>query len=97
MKIFYTEDFFRQLKKLPKHFSGIFDELDAFLQNYELKKSDSIGKDCFKIRFSPADFHGGKSGALRVIVLFHATKNGLVSVAVFAKSDAENISKTQKM
>jgi len=78
MNVRYLSVFLRQFKKLPRHFYSVEDELYEFLKDYRPKQTETIGKSCFKIRWSPSKSGKGKSGSLRIIVLFLVVDDTLV-------------------
>lgn len=67
----YTEEFYRQLKRLAKRYRSLADDLDA-LQHQLMENPDSgvsLGGGKHKIRLGVKSKGGGKRGGLRVITL----------------------------
>lgn len=67
----YTEEFYRQLKRLAKRYRSLADDIDAMqhelMENPEIGVSLGGGKR--KIRLGVKSKGGGKRGGLRVITL----------------------------
>ena len=67
----YTEEFYRQLKRLAKRYRSLADDIDAMqhelMENPEVGVSLGGGKR--KIRLGVKSKGGGKRGGLRVITL----------------------------
>jgi mRNA-degrading endonuclease RelE of RelBE toxin-antitoxin system len=67
----YTEEFYRQLKRLAKHYRSLADDLNILqhdlMENPEIGVSLGGGKR--KIRLGVKSKGGGKRGGLRVITL----------------------------
>ena len=67
----YTEEFYRQLKRLVKRYRSLADDIDAMqhelMENPEVGVSLGGGKR--KIRLGVKSKGGGKRGGLRVITL----------------------------
>lgn len=95
MDIIYTITFMRQLKKLPKYLYEIKDELTEFLECYTPEQQESIGHDCYKIRFISKYLKKGKSGSLRIIIFLMHKGNSLLPLSIYLKSQKENISKKE--
>ena len=67
----YTEEFYRQLKRLAKRYRSLADDIDAMqhelMENPEIGVSLGGGKR--KIRLGVKSKGGGKRGGIRVITL----------------------------
>ena len=93
----YTEEFYRQLKRLAKRYRSLADDIDAL--QHELKKNPnagvSLGGGKRKIRLGVKSKGGGKRGGLRVITL-----NVVVAVSdtcinlltIYDKKEVSNVS-----
>lgn len=67
----YTEEFYRQAKRLAKRYRSLADDLDT-LQRYLMENHEigvSLGEGKRKIRLGAKSKGGGKRGGLRVITL----------------------------
>jgi mRNA-degrading endonuclease RelE of RelBE toxin-antitoxin system len=67
----YTPEFYRQLKRLSKHYRSLADDIDA-LQHDLMNNPESgvsLGGGKRKIRLGVKSKGGGKRGGLRVITL----------------------------
>jgi hypothetical protein len=58
----------------------------------EPKQCDSLGKDYYKIRVSIASKGKGKSGGARVIYFVRVDETRVVLLAMFDKSEQDNLS-----
>lgn len=95
MKAIYTLHFSKQLKKIRKKYPQIYEELLCFLEDISLEEATSIGKSCYKIRFSPKKSSKGKSGGMRIINLYLSMDELLVPICIYEKNQKENISKKE--
>jgi mRNA-degrading endonuclease RelE of RelBE toxin-antitoxin system len=92
-KIFYSDHFEKQLKKLSKKYPSIKNDFQSLLYSLKAdpKKGQAIGKDCYKIRMSIASKRKGKSGGSRVIYCVKVITNSVFLLSIYDKSDKENI------
>lgn len=93
----YTEEFYRQLKRLAKRYRSLADDLDA-LQHELMENPDagvSIGGGKRKIRLGVKSKGGGKRGGLRVITLnivVEATDTCINLLTIYDKKEIPNVS-----
>jgi hypothetical protein len=94
-KVHSIPPFDRQLKRLIKKYPSLrleaSDLFESLEQNPE-EKGESIGNKCFKIRLSVASKGKGKSGGARVIIHIHYVETKVYLLAIYDKSELENIS-----
>lgn len=95
MKIFFTEHFKRQLKRLQKKFSHTKEDLLERLENLRIENEISIGRSIYKIRISSRDMKKGKKGGFRAYIYFYVKKNLLLPLYIYAKSEKETISENE--
>jgi len=95
-----TNDFEREIKILSKKYRSLKTDLITFKK--ELLKNptmgDNLGNNIRKIRMSIASKNKGKSGGARVItcnVLVDVVNTDIYLLAVYDKSEQENISKKE--
>lgn len=93
----YTEEFYRQLKRLAKRYRSLADDLDNL--QYELMKNPEIGVSLGggkrKIRLGVKSKGGGKRSGLRVITLnvIVDVKDTCVNlITIYDKKDIPNVS-----
>lgn len=93
----YTEEFYRQLKRLAKRYRSLADDLDA-LQHELMDNPDagvSLGGGKRKIRLGVKSKGGGKRGGLRVItlnVVVEATDTCINLLTIYDKKEIPNVS-----
>ena len=93
----YTEEFYRQLKRLAKRYRSLADDLDAL--QHELMDNPntgvSLGGGKRKIRLGVKSKGGGKRGGLRVItlnVVVEATDTCINLLTIYDKKEIPNVS-----
>lgn len=93
----YTEEFYRQAKRLAKRYRSLADDIDGLqkelLQNPNLGVSLGGGKH--KIRLGAKSKGGGKRGGLRVItlnVVIEKTDTCINLLTIYDKKEISNVS-----
>jgi mRNA-degrading endonuclease RelE of RelBE toxin-antitoxin system len=93
----YTEEFYRQLKRLAKHYRSLADDLNILqhdlMENPEIGVSLGGGKR--KIRLGVKSKGGGKRGGLRVItlnVVIDVTDTCVNLLTIYDKKEIANVS-----
>jgi mRNA-degrading endonuclease RelE of RelBE toxin-antitoxin system len=93
----YTEEFYRQLKRLAKRYRSLADDLDAL--QHELMDNPNIGVSLGggkrKIRIGVKSKGGGKRGGLRVItlnVVVESTDTCINLLTIYDKKEIPNVS-----
>lgn len=84
MKIYFTEYFKKQLKKLKKKFANIKGDLLGALEVLDLEKEIYIGRGIYKIRIRSSDVSS--------YVYLYRKKDLLVPLCIYHKSQKESIS-----
>jgi len=94
MKYFYRipECFKKNLKSLAKKFPHTKEDVIRALVQFEKETAVSLGKNNYKIRIKSSDLKKGKSNSLRMIIHVIEVKSLIIPIAIFFKSDRENIS-----
>ena len=93
-KIQLSDDFQRQAKRLIKKYPSLkkeLEELRSSLLNNPLHGTP-IGHHCYKIRLAISSKGKGKSGGARIITHIHISANIIFLLAIYDKSEQENIS-----
>jgi mRNA-degrading endonuclease RelE of RelBE toxin-antitoxin system len=93
----YTEEFYRQLKRLAKHYRSLADDLDTL--QHDLMENPEIGVPLGggkrKIRLGVKSKGGGKRGGLRVItlnVVIDVTDTCVNLLTIYDKKEIANVS-----
>jgi mRNA-degrading endonuclease RelE of RelBE toxin-antitoxin system len=96
-KIITIKPFDRQAKRLMKKYSSLKSDLIKLIS--ELQEAPTYGKalgnNCYKIRLAISSKGKGKSGGARVITNFHIEGDTIILLAIYDKSEQENISDKQ--
>ena len=93
----YTEEFYRQLKRLAKRYRSLADDIDT-LQHELIENPDagvSLGGGKRKIRLGVKSKGGGKRGGLRVItlnVVVDITDTCINLLTIYDKKEISNVS-----
>jgi len=92
-EIVATKFFVKELKKLAKRYPAIKqDILELVEQLQEVPTIGTpLGNDCFKIRIRITGKNKGKSGGGRVITCVKITNEMVVLLAIYDKSELDNI------
>lgn len=93
----YTEEFYRQLKRLAKRYHSLADDIDAM--QHELMENPetgiSLGGGKRKIRLGVKSKGSGKRGGLRVItlnVVIDTTDTCINLLTIYDKKEISNVS-----
>ena len=93
----YSEEFYRQAKRLAKRYRSLPDDLlelqRELMDNTEI--GVSLGKGIRKIRLGVKSKGGGKRGGLRVItltVVAETTDKCVNLITIYDKKDIQNVS-----
>ena len=93
-KIIALPPFERELKRLSKKYPSIKGDFAIFIAQITKNpiQGTPIGKDCYKIRIAITSKQKGKSGGARIITCVKLVKQKIYLLAIYDKSDKENIS-----
>jgi len=85
--------FDRQLKRLVKKYSSLKEEYLILVESLELNPEQGIKlrNNCYKIRLAVSSKGKGKRGGARVITCFVIANETVYLLAIFDKSDKENL------
>ena len=96
-KIETIAEFEKELKRLSKKYSSIKEDYENLL--YSLIENPlqgtPLGKDCYKIRMAISSKQQGKSSGARLITCVKIVKEKVYLLAIYDKSDMENISESE--
>ena len=87
--------FKKQAKPLTKKFPNFKKDLLKFLNNLSLDNAINLGRGNYKLRLKLSDLPKGKNKSLRLIIHVIYQKNLIIPIAVYCKSEKENISKLE--
>ena len=94
LKIISLESFTKDVKKLHKKYKQLANDL-RILEN-ELQENPRcgipLGNACYKIRLKNSSVPTGKSAGFRVVYYYVDEENNLYLMAMYSKSELENIS-----
>lgn len=89
--------FLIDLKRLTKKYPSLKEDINSVVA--ELKQTPKIGeplgKDCYKIRVAIKSKGRGKSGGARLITCIKIIATTVYLLAIYDKSDFENISQDE--
>ena len=96
-KIETIHEFEKELKRLSKKYPSIKEDYENLL--YSLlenpQQGSPLGKDLYKIRMAISSKNQGKSGGARVITHVKIVNEKIYLIAIYDKSDMENISDSE--
>jgi hypothetical protein len=86
--------FDRQLKRLVKKYPSLKIEYADLIESLEENpvQGDALANNCYKIRLAIKSKGKGKSGGARVITQIQVVENNVFLLALYDKSEQENIS-----
>jgi hypothetical protein len=89
-----TSFFERELKTLAKKHRSLKKDLEALITKLEENPTTGteLGNHCYKIRLAITSKGKGKSGGARIITHVHISAQNVYLLAVYDKSEMENIS-----
>jgi hypothetical protein len=96
-KIFITNTFQKDTKRLLKKYPSIKSDLAKLIQSLENQPTQgtSLGNDLYKIRLSIGSSGKGKSGGARVIFLVKIVREEVFLITLYSKSERSSISKQE--
>src|SRR5450759_4606498 len=91
--IIATPKFSNDLKSLAKKYPSLKKEYPQLISALEQKPDygTSIGNNCYKVRLAIRSKGKGKSGGARVITYIQITKEAIVLISIYDKSEKANI------
>lgn len=89
-----TPAFERDVKPLLKKHKSLKSDLSGLFESLENKPTQGkqLGKNCYKIRLAISSKGKGKSGGARIITHVYVPGNTLYMLAIYDKSEKEDIS-----
>jgi hypothetical protein len=94
LKIISLDSFGRDVKRLYKKYKQLSIDLKNLqdILKEDPKAGIELGKNCYKIRLANTSVPTGKSGGFRVIYYFLDKDEHIYLMAMYSKSELENIS-----
>ena len=94
LKIVSLDSFLKDVKKLYKKYKKVTDDLKILKEQLvrDPKSGIDLGNHCYKIRLRNSSVPTGKSSGFRVIYYYLDDRNNVYLMAMYSKSDLENIS-----
>ena len=92
MEFLLSKTFLSQTDKLCKKFRSIKKDIFIALDNFNLEHSIHITKGIYKIRINSSDMNKGKSGGFRAYIYIKKSKDILIPLCIYLKSECESIS-----
>ena len=92
--IVVTNSFKKHAKAIAKKHPSLKNDLNMLINSLEENptQGESLGKHCYKIRMAITSKNKGKSGGSRVITCVKIINQTVYLLAIYDKSDKENIS-----
>ncbi|MBN8576187.1 MAG: type II toxin-antitoxin system RelE/ParE family toxin [Cytophagales bacterium] len=96
-KVHFTSDFERHFKKLSKKYKSLRSDLSILVEQLRQESESGIplGSNLFKLRLKISSKGKGKSGGARVITFLVRQGKEVYLVAIYDKSEIENLSKEE--
>ena len=97
INIILTENFKKEAKVLSRKYNSFEDDIQIVLNDLRLNpfSGDSLGKNCFKIRFKIKSKNKGKSGGGRLIMLVKIVNMNIYLLSIYDKSEKDTISDSE--
>ncbi len=94
LKLIPTPEFSRSVKKLYKKYRLISKDLKILEKELitNPKSGIELGNNSFKVRIPNSSIPAGKRGGFRVVYYYIDTNNKIYLLAIYSKTDIENIS-----
>ena len=94
LKIVSLESFSKDVKKLYKKYRKVTNDLKILEEQLhkDPKSGIELGNNCYKICLKNSSVPTGKSGVFRIIYYYVDAKNNVYLMAMYSKSELENIS-----
>ncbi|MEA3419426.1 MAG: type II toxin-antitoxin system RelE/ParE family toxin [Campylobacterota bacterium] len=98
LKIISLDSFGRDVKRLYKKYKQLSTDLKNLqkILEEEPRSGIELGNNCYKVRWANSSVSTGKSGGFRVIYYYLDKDNHLYLMAMYSKSELENISEEKK-
>ena len=95
MRVFFSEHFKKQLKRLKKKYPHIKDDFLHSIDSFDPDNEISVGRSIYKIRIPSSDMQKGKSGGFRSYLYVYVKNKLLLPLCIYPKSETESITENQ--
>ena len=89
---YFADHFLKQLKPHAKKFRKLPQDLTLVLKNFLPEQAQMLGQKLYKLRLKASDLPKGKSKSFRVIIYIWQDPEIVVPIAIYFKSDIQNLS-----
>lgn len=92
-----TPQFSKHLKQIAKKYPSVKSDYPLLLNSLSANpiQGDSLGKNCYKVRWKITSKQAGKSGGARVITYVKFENKHITLLDVYDKADKESISEKE--
>lgn len=92
-----TAEFSKHLKQIAKKYPSIRNDYPLLLSSLMTNptQGESLGKNCYKVRWKISSKQTGKSGGARVITYVKIENKHITLLDVYDKADKESISEKE--
>ena len=95
MQFLLPRQFLRDLKKLEKHYPAVRRDIFDALKDFAPESAIGIGMGVYKVRIASRDQGKGKSGGFRSYLYLKKSRDILVPLCIYSKSERESISEAE--
>lgn len=94
MKIVFTDEFLKDIRKLKKKYVSIANDFENLLESLKQNplQGDALGKNCYKVRMAIASKGVGKSYGARAITCVKIINDTIFLLSIYDKSNKKDIS-----
>lgn len=96
-KIYISENFDKNIKRLAKKYPSIKTDIIAFSDSLTKNPTQgiSLGKDCYKVRMAISSKGKGKSGGSRIITCVKIVSTSIFLLSIYDKSEKESLDENE--
>lgn len=94
MKIIFTDEFLKDIRKLKKKYVSIANDFENLLESLKQNplQGDALGKNCYKVRMAITSKGVGKSYGARAITCVKIINDTIFLLSIYDKSNKKDIS-----
>ena len=94
MKIIFTDEFLKDIRKLKKKYVSIANDFENLLESLKQNplQGDALGKNCYKVRMAISSKGVGKSYGARAITCVKIINDTIFLLSIYDKSNKKDIS-----
>ena len=87
--------FAHQLKRYSKKYRSLKDDLIVFLECFDARQHQSLGRGLYKARLRVRSIARGKNASFRIIILLVQHQSIIVPIVLYFKGDREDITEKE--